>query len=183
MSIPENLYFAAIIPPESVRDEITGFKKDIAERFASKAALKVIPHITLKAPFKLDATRNDDVVDWFESITLTVTPFQVDLIDFGSFEKKSVIYIAPVLTTELQTLQQEILKSFRSSFPEVVVMDPDFRYKPHITIGYRDWPSEKYEEAWKEYGFMNYKASFAVQDIQLMLHDGRKWNRICTRAL
>ena len=48
----ENLLFFALIPFRDLRKEITRHKENIAAKFGSSKALNVVPHITVKTPFK-----------------------------------------------------------------------------------------------------------------------------------
>ena len=68
MSKNDNLYFIALIPQRELCDEINNFKNDFAKRFNSKKALKVMPHITLKAPFKCAANAHAELVKWFSDL-------------------------------------------------------------------------------------------------------------------
>src|SRR4051812_20121753 len=99
MSQHENLYFISIIPPQKIREAVTEIKQDFAERFKSSKALKVIPHITLKAPFKFPSEKHTEVLRWFVSMNVTTNFFQQELKDFGNFANKRnpVIFIEPVM--------------------------------------------------------------------------------------
>ena len=72
MNKDENLYFIAIIPQHKLCDEINSFKNDFATRFNSKKALKLPPHITLKAPFKLTTNAHDSLLQWFANLRCIV---------------------------------------------------------------------------------------------------------------
>ena len=48
----KNLFFIALIPPEPIKSEVMAFKKEMEEKFDSKAALRSPPHITLHMPFQ-----------------------------------------------------------------------------------------------------------------------------------
>lgn len=185
MAQRENLYFIAILPPQQVSEEITFFKKDFAGRFNSKAALKVMPHITLKAPFRLPAFYHDEILEWFGQMPVTIAAFHQELKDFGSFQKKKnpVVFVNPLMNDFLRELQKQVLQHFRAAFPSVVVMDPDFRFKPHMTVAYRDLEPDMFQEAWKEYKSKEYYAVFEVKDFHLLQHNGRMWNTISTYLL
>jgi 2'-5' RNA ligase len=64
----ENLYFIAIIPSPAICDEITVFNQEFADRFSCRAALKLIPHVTLKAPFKLAPSQRNQLLGWFKQL-------------------------------------------------------------------------------------------------------------------
>src|SRR6476619_3234024 len=98
MSDRSNLYFIAIIPPDEICETVTIIKQDFADRFRSKKALKVVPHITLKAPFKFPASENIELLQLFALTPVLVHPFRQELKDFGCFANKRnpVIFIEPV---------------------------------------------------------------------------------------
>ncbi len=180
----ENLYFIALIPDEPVDAEITAFKEDFAIRFNSRKALRVMPHITLKTPFKLPGQLHDTLTKWFRELDIPKEPFAIDLNGFGAFNNKHspVVYVHPVINTPLYTLQQEITRSFRLLFP-ALVNDMDLKFNPHITVAYRDLSPENFNEAWKEYKHKTYKAVFEVNEVFLLQHDTWKWNIISSLPL
>ncbi|MBA4140377.1 MAG: 2'-5' RNA ligase family protein [Segetibacter sp.] len=180
MLIKEKLYFIAIIPPEVICEEVTGFKEDFAIRFKSSRALKVIPHITLKVPFKLATENHEQILQWFEQLPVTVPPFQQELKNFGAFNNKRnpVIYVNPIMSPSLDRLQKEVLLSFGRSYPQQGIMELEFNYKPHMTIAYRDLKPHLFKEAWKEYTTKEYAATFWVKEFHLLQHDSKKWNTI-----
>jgi 2'-5' RNA ligase len=181
----KDLYFIAIIPPQDICDEITSFKKDIARDYGSHRALKIIPHITLKAPFKMPAAHHAGLFDWFKEMYVDAGPFVVDLDNFGAFNKKSnpVIFVHPVMNIQLATFQKEIIRSFHNHFPQITIMDVEHKFTPHITIAYRDLEFARFQEAWKIYQDKEYKRTFTVNDFHLLQHDDVKWNVVETYTL
>jgi len=184
MSEKENLYFIALIPQQELCEEITDFKKDFALRFNSKRALRVKPHITLKAPFKLNEGEHQDLLAWFNNLSLIKMPFNIELNGFGSFNNKynPVVFIHPVLNTELRMLQKAIINSFKTAYP-ALAHKTDFKFKPHITIAYRDLTPGNFNEAWKEYKMRSYHAEFEIIAVYLLQHDTRQWNIISALSL
>ncbi|WP_153799323.1 2'-5' RNA ligase family protein [Foetidibacter luteolus] len=181
----ENLYFIAVIPPDDISADIDRFKHDFATRFSSKAALKVMPHITVKSPFKLAASGHDEVLSWFRQLNITVAPFEITLENFGSFvnKNKPVIFVQPLASEPLAALQKEMIASFRKAYPSIPVMWPEWHFNPHITIAYRDLELDKFNQAWNEYQLKQYSATFEVEDIFLLQHNGRQWKIIASRKL
>ncbi|HYK44818.1 MAG TPA: 2'-5' RNA ligase family protein [Parafilimonas sp.] len=179
------LYFIAIIPPKEVCDEITDFKKDIATRFESKAALRIIPHITLKAPFQLPASDHDRVLDWFQKAVISVSPFVQELKNFGSFKngRSAVIFVKPEMNNGLDQLQKEVLTNFVDHFSAEQVMKSETDFHPHITIGYRDLRPSMFKQAWAEYRLKQYSAAFTVTSFDLLQHDKHVWNSISNFVL
>lgn len=179
-----NNYFIAIIPQKDVYDAVIAFKNDFAARFTSKKALRVMPHITLKAPFHLAPGDHDTLLTWFENLYITQTHFEIELRNFGAFNKRQnpVVYVEPIMNISLYTLHSEIIRSFKNSFP-TRVHNTDVAFKPHITIAYRDLTPEKFREAWKEYKNKEYSAFFKVDCFHLLQHDTKQWHSIQTYRL
>ena len=180
----ENLYFIAIIPQEELCNEIIRFKKDFAERFASKEALKVVPHITLKTPFRLPVSEHTKLLEWIRKLYINYEPFKIELKDFGAFHNPltPVIFVHPVMNTALYSLQKEIARSFKISYPELISRY-DLKFMPHITVAYRDLEQHKFEEAWNEYKQKKFSAQFEVDKFYLLQHDTKRWNIIDTYLL
>jgi len=181
----ENLYFIAIIPEKKICDEIEAFKSDFAYHFDSREALKVVPHITLKAPFKLPSAEHGNLLRWFGGFFFDSGHFNIELRNFGAFHNKisPVVYVHPIVNAPLFSLQKEIIRSFRISYPESGVSALELKFMPHITVAYRDLKPERFLEAWKVYQTKTYQASFEVNSFHLLQHDRKKWNIIQTYEL
>ncbi|HRN47326.1 MAG TPA: 2'-5' RNA ligase family protein [Niabella sp.] len=178
MNFQEHIYFIAIIPPQDICDEINVFKNDFKNRFHSQAALKIVPHITLKPPFKLTISKHEELCKWFKELDFSMKPFLQVLDGFGSFEtsRRPVVFVKPVMNNSLSQLQQELLHHFTNRFSWIEVRESDRKFKPHITIGYRDLDHRAYIQAWQEYKEKHYNSSFEVNEICLLQHkDGRWW--------
>lgn len=184
MSFSKNLYFIALIPKRELCEKITAFKQDFASRFNSSKALKVYPHITLKAPFKLSPRSHTKLVNWFADLYILQNKFTIQLKDFGAFanKKSPVVYVNPVVTKELRSLHQQLIASFNSAFPDNV-HSTDLEFNPHMTIAYRDLSPEMFQKAWSEYKTKKFDASFEAEAIYLLQHDLKKWNVISTYNL
>jgi len=179
------LYFIAIIPPQEICDAITEFKKDFADRFQSKTALKIIPHITLKAPFKFSMADNEQTIRWFNNMTISVSSFQQELKDFGAFHNRRnpVVFVKPVLNESLRKLQNEVIQNLQGTDAAGQVVKSELDFSPHITIAYRDLQPAMFKKAWPEYRLKSFNAMFDVNDFHLMQHDGRVWNSISNFSL
>lgn len=63
------------------------------------------------------------------------------------------------------------------------LMDLELKFKPHLTVAYRDLQTDKFREAWEEYQVKKYTATFKVNDFHLLLHNGKQWKIISTYFL
>lgn len=181
----ENLYFIAIVLPDPVRSQVIDIQVDIANRFNSKKALKVMPHVTLKAPVKIVASERLKVMEWFEKLILDTSSFDLELHNFGAFPNPNhpVIYVKPIANGFLMSLQNKLLRSFQSTFPDIRIMNLELSFKPHVTVAYRDLDPAMFHKAWPEFIYSNFNATFNVSEIHLLQHDGNHWNIIQTRNL
>lgn len=179
---PEKLYFIAIIPPKQISEEVTLFKRDFASHYDSCKALKVVPHITLKAPFKILQTDHKTLVSWFQKLTFSTEKFDLELRNFGSFPNAEypVIFVNPIVSEALNNLQKTIIEKFQITFPGVGKQHTDYSFHPHMTIAYRDLTFDNYQKAWEIYKDKTYEAKFSVEEFHLLQHDGTKWNITAT---
>lgn len=176
----QNMYFLAIVPPPEICNEIITIQTDLGSQYQTVAALKVVPHITLKSPFRLPADQHEFVLQWFLQITLDTAPFNLELRNFNAFTNPAhpVIFIQPLAGLPLFKLQKHIIRNFQIAFPDIQIANLELEFKPHLTVAYRDLRPDLFREAWQEYGKKHYSASFNVVDFQLLQHDGRHWNVI-----
>ncbi len=180
----KNLYFIALIPKRELREKITAIKQDFASRFNSSKALKVYPHITLKAPFKLVPSDHEKLLQWFAHMDINQKPFAIELKNFEVFanKKSPVVYIHPIATQPLLWLQIKIILGFIENISDIVDKS-DLEFKPHSTVAYKDLSPEMFAKAWKEYQHKKFNAIFEVNAFYLLQHDSKKWNIIATYDL
>ena len=180
----ESLHFIALIPNRELREKIIAIEKDFELRFNSSKALKVYPHITLKAPFKCPTGGRFELLNWFSELVIHQRPFLINLKGYGAFDNKKspVVVINPVVTKELLNMQKELMIGFKSLFPGYV-QPVDLKFTPHLTVAYRDLAPDKFAEAWKEYKDKSFNDVFEVNAIYLLEHDTKKWNVVATCGL
>lgn len=178
-------FFIAIIPPEDISAEITSFKQELADAYNTQKALRVMPHITLKAPFAIDSNKEATVLKWFSTIETNATPFQIELNGFGAFDnpKNPVLFVKPKVSIEMRSLQKDILTAFKNQFPAIPVHFHEEEFHPHMTIGYRDLAYAEFEKARAAFNERNYHAAFTNNDFHLLKHNGSYWEILSTKKL
>ena len=181
----DKLYFVAIVAPHDVAREINVFKYDIRDNYGSKAALKTMPHITLKAPFKLPAEDREGLLKWFSNIYFEPAPFTITIENFGCFDNRhnKVIYVKPILSQELSALQSTIIKNFVVAYPQINMSTHEHQFNPHLTIGYRDLTPENFAKAWDSYRSKQYHSRFTCDSFCLLQHNGMKWEVIAQQFI
>jgi len=174
-----SLYFIAVEPHSELIDKIRAIQKDFVERFSSSKSYRNFPHITIIPPFSLHEDEETALISKFKDISLTTKPFTVDLNGFGSFphSKNPAIFIKPENESELTALFNEINSAMKSFDYKVS------KFRPHLTVAYRDLSPENYRKSWMEYQTKTFRDRFEVNAVKLYKHDGRKWNEIASKIL
>ena len=169
----KELYFIALVPDEPVYSEVWQLKEEIRDRFASKAALRSPPHITLHMPFKWRETKEDLLFSTLEAVVDKHQPFTIKLIDFGAFEPR-VIYVNVEESKILEQLQKEVAKTAAADW-HIYPLQGSRPFKPHMTIAFRDLKKVKFYEAWTEFKSRQYESSMLVTELSLLKHNGKTW--------
>jgi hypothetical protein len=135
-----NLYFLAIVLPEEIQKRVVVLEKYISEKYNSHKSLRIVPHITLKAPFTTREENHERIKTWFSGLFLQGHSFEIELKDFGAFPNinSPVIYINPVTNKTLSDLQSEIIDQFVVAFPDIAIMDHErhFCMSPLLIVIY-----------------------------------------------
>ncbi|MBT33542.1 MAG: hypothetical protein CMO01_28085 [Thalassobius sp.] len=174
MAQNKNLYFIAIIPHLSIREEVKQLKEEIKDKFQAKHALKSPAHITLQMPFKLETELESKLIEVLEGFAAKESNFQVELNGFDCFSPR-VIFIrvgdhAPIIY--LHEKLKEVLKC-NMNFQEQDLMQT---VHPHMTLATRDLKQDMFYEAWNEFENRVYKNTFEVAAIYLLKHNGKFWD-------
>jgi len=170
-------YFIAIIPSKEVATEITSFKQEMADIYNSKKALRVMPHITLKAPFTIPNHQDTEVSEWFFNIETDIKPFEITLDGFGAFDnpKNPVLFVKPEFSAAMNALQKDILNAFKKQFPNIPAHFHEEEFHPHMTIAYRDLAYAEFEKAWAAFKNRKYPSNFVTNGFYLLKHNGECW--------
>ncbi len=171
--MPENLFFLAVIPPEPVYGAIEDLKHDMANRYASKHALKSPPHITLMPPFWFEVERISEMKAEIENLGQQFLPLTIELKDFDCFRPRVIFIDVKDPSGKLISLQAALKNMFAERFQ----LKPDKRstYHPHCTIGFKDLIPKMFYKAWDYYRTRNFTASFEADKMVLLKHEEGRW--------
>lgn len=167
------LFFIALLPPQEIQDYVTQIKQHFAECYASRAALKSPPHITLQPPFKWTANIStlEEYLGTFASGRESVP---VTLEGFAAFPPR-VIYVNVLKTQELLTLQVDLM----AQMEKLGIVDKVSKtrpYAPHMTVAFRDLTKQNFRAAWTQFQLEQLHFDFTANCLTLLQHDGRRWN-------
>jgi 2'-5' RNA ligase len=167
------LYLIAILPQKEIGEQVISFQTEFAERFKSSRALRPPPHITLQAPFKMLITTEQSFINILSRFFEAYSSFLLELKNFGCFPKNRnpVVFISPVHNEAMNLLHRDLMLFLRKlSFDEE---QTSLKFHPHMTVAYRDLTPYHFKQAWAEFCNRSYEASFLVNKIWLLRHEGR----------
>jgi 2'-5' RNA ligase len=178
----ENLYFIAILPPEPLYTEALTLKQHFKDRYNSKAALNSPPHITLHMPFKWKESKEAELVSSLEKFSEKQKPFEIRLAGFGAF-KPRVISIDVKKDEALAVLQKNLKRFCKTELNLFNADYKEFAYHPHLTLAFRDLKKAEFYKAWEEFKDKRFEATFRVDSIALLKHDGKEWKKFKSLSL
>ena len=103
--------------------------------------------------------------------------FSLGLQGFGAFAPR-VIYVAVEENTQLRVLQKALADFMRRSLK---VFDPNYKergFHPHMTIAFRDLKKALFPQVWAEFQDRPFQASYEVNSLWLLRHDGKQWQPV-----
>lgn len=172
LSLPDPLFFIALLPAEDIQAEVTRFKEYAAEHFGSARALRSPPHLTLIPPFNWPEGRVGELGEALEPFAAQERPFPLRLHNFNCFAPR-VIFVDVERKDELLGLRNRL----EAYLEENLGLKPKGRreYNPHMTVAFKDLQRKAFPGAWAYFSRLQYEREFAVDALALLRHSGRKW--------
>ncbi|MES2881621.1 MAG: 2'-5' RNA ligase family protein [Bacteroidota bacterium] len=156
-------YLLAINPHQELSNQIQAIKKQFAAKFKTPLAALGKPQITL-VQFLAYQMTEQKIINRLTNIAQGITPFKVELLDFGSFPSHT-IHIN--VTTKLPV--QQVIKELKSA-QNIMTMSkenkPHFMEEWHFTIARKLKPWQ-YEQGWLEYAHHHFSGRFIADNMVL----------------
>lgn len=149
-------------------------KSYFKEKYNSKASLNSPPHITLHMPFEWKEKKESILIERLASFAQQQNSFEISLLNFGSFEPR-VIFIDVVKSEALEKIQKELQGFCKKELNLFNANYKDHAYHPHLTLAFRDLGKPEFVNAWEEFSEKKFNATFSVNSIVLLKHDGKQW--------
>lgn len=159
------LFFVALIPPVSIQDEVTAFKKQAAADFGAAHALRSPPHITLIPPFFFPEEKRKDLDRALRGFAAARAVFEVGLKNFSAFPPR-VIFVAVQEDPALSACQRDLAQYLETTLALPVT---DSRpYHPHMTVAFKDLDRKRFPEAWRYFSRQTYERQFQADRLVLL---------------
>lgn len=167
-------FFIALVPPPDIQAIANAIKHQFAEEYASQAALKSPPHITLQPPFEWMLHDLPTLEQQLAEFARQQTLFEVELSGFAAFPPR-VIYINVVKTAALLNLQTSLMANLEATLRIVDAPSKQRTFTPHMTVAFRDLTEPNFNAAWQIFQERSLQLKFLVSSLSLLLHDGYQW--------
>ncbi|WP_392535920.1 2'-5' RNA ligase family protein [Nostoc sp. C117] len=168
-------FFIALLPPQDIQDYANQIKQYFADNYASSAAQKSPPHITLQPPFEWPDANVSLLEASLREFAREQKSVPITLSKFAAFPPR-VIYIDVVRSQELLTLQADLMADVESKLGIVDAVSKSRPFAPHMTVAFRDLTKENFRVAWSEFAKRQLYFEFTADKLTLLLHDGKRWN-------
>lgn len=169
MAISKALYFAAILPPSQLNEQVQNLKLEFQNRFSASHALKLPAHLTLIPPVWLEDHQETPFLKAVEAVTESQSQFPVSLNDFGYFGQRSV-FINVTGTEALRELHQNLLRNLKD-----FGTGENDNFSPHFTLATRDLTRENFQMAWEEFRNREFEGEFNAVALTIFKHTGKVW--------
>ncbi len=142
------LYFIALIPDDPVLTQLQRLKEEAGEVFATRAALRSPPHITLAPPFRISDQRQISQVSGLLARAASDTsPVTIRHDGWGHFGDR-VLYVAVEHSNGISELygrlrHDAVLQEYKIGFHD--------SFHPHITIAFRDLAPQVFPAVWSHF--------------------------------
>lgn len=174
MNTAKNLFFIALLPPAEISDRASQIKQHFAEHYASRAALKSPPHITLQAPFQWQNAELELLKSCISKFASTQAGVEVILDGFAAFPPR-VIYINVVKTQPLLDLQSDLALTLATDLQLLDSRAKNRSFSPHMTVGFKDLTKQNFKAAWAKFQHQQLQYEFVATQLTLLKHNGKHW--------
>lgn len=171
---PRTMYFTAVLPNESISQEIHAFKQHMLDQYACKVALKSPAHITLYPPFHMEIAKEANFLEQLSKFKPEMEAFEVEMDGFDHFGSR-VIFAAPKDNPRLADLRNQLLVWMRDSLGIFKQRYFDQEFHAHMTIANRDIPEESFDEAWDYFLEQDFEKKFSVNSWVVFKLIEKKW--------
>jgi len=167
-------FFIALLPPEDVRIRANEIKGIMRDRYASKAAFRSPPHVTLLAPFEWPIADLPRLAATLKQFAASQPPVPMTLDGFGAFTPP-VIYINVMKRDRLMSIQSQLLDYLETQLGLVSERDRNRSFVPHLTVAFRDLKPAMFRQAWPEFQHQELHFDFIAGQLTLLIHSGNLW--------
>lgn len=174
MNTAKNLFFIALLLPAEISDRANQIKQYFADTYASRAALKSPPHITLQPPFQWLDAELEPLKSCISKFTSTQAGVEVILNGFAAFPPR-VIYINVVKTQPLIDLQSNLAITLATDLQLIDSRAKNRSFSPHMTVGFKDLTKQNFKTAWAEFQHQQLQYEFVATQLTLLKHNGKQW--------
>lgn len=156
-------YILALQPHEDLCSRISTIRTKLAEKYKIALPANSQSHITLAHFFAHDMVE-EKIVQRLHNMTMSITPFKVELCDYGAYPSHSV-YINIATRSTVQNLVKELKRL--KPLMQVPDHDPHFITEPHLVLLQKLKPMQ-FINIWMECEHTSFSGRFIADTIVLL---------------
>lgn len=167
-------FFVALLPPEAVQMKANEIKGIMRDQYASKAAFRSPPHVTLLAPFEWPIAELPRLAQALKEFAAAQSSVPMTLDGFAAFAPH-VIYINVVQSDHIMAIQPKLLAHLHTQVGLESKQDLRRAFVPHMTVAFRDLKPNMFRKAWSVFQHQEIHFDFTVGQLTLLIHNGKMW--------
>lgn len=171
------MYFIAIALPAHLDEKVKLLKQYMHDLYNCKVGLKSPAHITIVAPFWMEAEKESQLINDLDHLASSFQPFSLTTANFSCFKPKT-IFIAVEPSECLNKVKYKADEHFQQKDYNIKIESRPFH--PHITIATRDLFRKDFANAWPFFERKEFKEEWNVQGLSLLRHNKKNWDVIHT---
>lgn len=172
----QKLYMLTLLLPDRIEEKLLQFRKEVAQRYGSVAALKPMGHISLLANFVFDEAALPQLQEKFEAVFNDTSPFRVELENFGAFPVHTIFVAIRDFFPFIQ-LRYSLHRQLSRHRPSLSLESAGAATTPHIPVACHDLSPEAFDLAWTDFCQREFTDSFTATRAHLMENRG-KWRTV-----
>ncbi|MEL6813357.1 MAG: 2'-5' RNA ligase family protein [Cyanobacteria bacterium J06598_3] len=167
-------FFVALLPPADVQAKANEIKGLMRDQYASKAAFRSPPHVTLLAPFEWPIAELPRLAQALKAFAAAHSPVPITLDGFAAFAPH-VIYINVVQGDRIMAIQPNLITHLQAQLGLENKQDLSRAFVPHMTVAFRDLKPNMFRKAWSVFQHQEIHFDFTVGQLTLLMHNGKVW--------
>jgi|GEM_PF-2222753 len=168
-----SLFFFALIPEARFSKKVRSLQEELKAKFALSYSMRIVPHITLQAPFQCGEVNQDKLENCVDMITPYIKPLEIKVKNFGSFID-SVVFLNIEHNPQLMELQEWLANTLEAGNC-LTASQRNNDYVPHITLAHRDLDTSLFQEVWDFVNQEKIEESFEIEKLVAFKHEEGKW--------
>ena len=152
---------------EVTKAHITGVKEFFERRYGCKFAANLTPHMTVMQCI-IHESKIDRVIQGCRKVAEISAPFNMELDGFNKYDHGTMyVDVADAASEKIIAIVKKLKADIDKHIQQWSPAEHEYCKDPHYTIA-RNMTDKQMEQAWFEWRYQQFSASFHVNEMQLL---------------